>query len=86
MVDILRLRDYTQICKELVVVRLDMNFSGVIKRLRESQGCSEISSFCTFESEYPSMPIPTAERQVSKPIENTEIEKNSKKTCSLETL
>lgn len=84
MVDILRLRDYTQICKELVVVRLDMNFSGVIKRLRE--GCSEISSFCTVESEYPSMPIPTAERQVSKPIENIEIEKNSKKTCSLETL
>ena len=84
MVDILRLRDYTQICKELVVVRLDMNFSGVIKRLRE--GCSEISSFCTVESEYPSMPIATAERQVSKPIENIEIEKNSKKTCSLETL
>ena len=84
MLDILRLRDYTQICKELVVVRLDMNFSGVIKRLRE--GCSEISSFCTVESEYPSMPIPTAERQVSKPIENIEIEKNSKKTCSLETL
>lgn len=84
MADILRLRDYTQICKELVVVRLDMNFSGVIKRLRE--GCSEISSFCTVESEYPSMPIPTAERQVSKPIENIEIEKNSKKTCSLETL
>ena len=84
MVDIVRLRDYTQICKELVVVRLDMNFSGVIKRLRE--GCSEISSFCTVESEYPSMPIPTAERQVSKPIENIEIEKNSKKTCSLETL
>ena len=65
---------------------LNMNFSGVIKRLWESQGCSEISSFCTAESEYPSMPISTAERQVSKPIENTEIEKNSKTISSPEAL
>ena len=50
-----------------------MNVLGNIKKLLEFQGCSEIINNCTVESGYPSMPISTAQREISEPIENTEI-------------
>ena len=50
-----------------------MNVLVNIKKLLEFQGCSEIINNCTVESGYPSMPISTAQREISEPIENTEI-------------